>query len=145
MSRRRSLVSAWMTPRPITITPSASVAEAYRLMREFGVRRLPVVDDKRALIGIVTLSDIQRLIPLTSEEQDVESALLLKDVVVEEIMTWDPIAVRPDVTVQEAAELMLDFQVSGLPVIEGKRVVGIITESDIFRLVVEEWRQEEEQ
>ncbi len=145
MSRRKSLVSAWMTSRPITITPSAPVVEAYRLMREFGVRRLPVVDEEGTLIGIVTLSDVQRLIPIAGQEQDVESALLLRATKVEEIMTWDPIAVRPDVTVQEAAELMLDFQVSGLPVIEGGQVVGIITESDIFRLVVEEWRQEEDE
>jgi CBS domain-containing protein len=62
---------------------------------------------------------------------------------VRDVMTYDPITVDPEDTIQEAAERMLEYEVSGLPVISGNRPVGIITESDIFRLVVESWAETE--
>ena len=57
-------------------------------------------------------------------------------------MTYSPVTISPSATIQEAAERMLEYQVSGLPVVRGNQLVGILTESDIFRLVVESWAEE---
>jgi acetoin utilization protein AcuB len=62
---------------------------------------------------------------------------------VEDAMTSDPVTVAPDETIQEAAERMLENQVSGLPVVENDHLVGILTESDIFKIVVNWWAEEE--
>ena len=140
MKRHLTEVQDWMTEDPITVTPSATLAEAYELMMENEVRRLPVVD--RDLIGIVTHSDILRNVPVAAEEADIATRLLLTERRVRDVMTYDPVTINPSATIQEAAGRMLEYQVSGLPVVRNGNVVGIITESDIFRLVVESWAAE---
>lgn len=140
MKRHLTQVNDWMIREPITISSNALLAQAYDLMQEQGVRRLVVVD--REFEGIVTLSDILRAIPLREETSDRETRLLLTTRRVRDVMTYDPVTVDPEDTIQEAAERMLEYEVSGLPVLDGGRVVGIITESDIFRLVVESWAEE---
>ncbi len=146
MKRHLSQVNDWMTRSPITISSNATLAQAYDLMQEQGVRRLLVVD--REFQGIVTLSDILRAIPLRdemrSETSDRETRLLMTSRKVQEVMAYDPVTVDPEDTIQEAAERMLEYEVSGLPVLDGGNAVGIITESDIFRLVVESWAEQGE-
>jgi acetoin utilization protein AcuB len=132
-----------MTENPYVVSPDTSLIAAYSLMFEKEVRRLPVVQGQ-ALVGIITLSDIQRAIPLTLEEIDTATKLEMAAVTVRDVMTSDPITVTPDDTIQEAAERMLENQVSGMPVVENDHVIGILTESDIFRLVVNWWAEEEE-
>jgi acetoin utilization protein AcuB len=112
-------------------------------MVENEIRRLPVVE-KDELVGIITLSDVLGAIPSLLEDLDTETKLSLTDRRVRMVMAWDPVTVDPEDTVQEAAERMLEYQVSGLPVVSGGRPVGIITESDIFRLVVEGWSDDTE-
>jgi acetoin utilization protein AcuB len=142
-NRHRSQVADWMTQDPITTTPDASLVTAYELMVENEIRRLPVVE-KDELVGIITLSDVLGAIPSLLEDLDTETKLSLTDRRVRMVMAWDPVTVDPEDTVQEAAERMLEYQVSGLPVVSGGRPVGIITESDIFRLVVEGWSDDTE-
>jgi acetoin utilization protein AcuB len=140
MKRSQTQVSDWMTRDPITIAPGALLADAYELMRENEIRRLLVVDDE--LVGIITLSDILRTLPGPLQDPDDQTRLLMVTRKVWNVMTDDPVTVDPEDTIQEAAERMLEYQVSGLPVITGGQPVGIITESDIFRLVVESWAEE---
>ncbi len=140
MKRHLSQVSDWMTQDPITITSSSTLAVAWDLMQEQGVRRLIVADGE--FLGIVTLSDILRVMPLREETSDRETRLLMTTRRVSDVMTYDPVTIDPEDTIQEAAERMLEYEVSGLPVLDGERVAGIITESDIFRLVVESWAEE---
>ena len=142
MSKKRHLteVQDWMTENPVTIAPDATLAEAYDLMLEREVRRLPVVD--RELVGIITYGDLLREVPVTGEEVDTETRLLLNEKRVRDICVSDPVTINPSATIQEAAERMLEYQISGLPVVRNGKVVGIITESDIFRLVVESWAAE---
>ena len=135
--RHQSEVQDWMTENPVTIPSEATLAAAYDLMLEREVRRLPVVD--RELVGIITFGDILRLAPVTGEETDTQSRLLLTEKRVRDAMAYDPVTINPSATIQEAAERMLEYQVSGIPVIRNGSVIGIITESDIFRLVVESW------
>lgn len=132
------MVSDWMTPDPVTTTLDMTLAEAYELMLENEVRRLLVTRDDE-LAGIVTLSDILRTIPAILSETDRETRLLISSHTVRDVMTRDPVSVDAEETIQDAAERMLEYQISGLPVVEGRTPVGIITESDIFRLVVESW------
>lgn len=139
MRRHLTEVRDWMTEEPVTIAPQLSLYEAYNRMIENDIRRLPVVDRRSNLLGIITLSDVVKTAAFTRDSSKVESDLLANKNTVAAIMSEAPFTVAPDDTIQEAAELMLDNQVSGLPVVDGARLVGIITESDIFRLVVESW------
>jgi acetoin utilization protein AcuB len=141
MKRYRSQVADWMTPDPITIAPGASLAEAYDCMQESNVRRLPVVD-RGEFQGIVTLSDVLRAMPLMADEGDRETRLMMTTRKVRDVMTYDPVTIQSEDTLQDAAERMLEYQVSGLPVLDGGRLVGIITESDVFRLVIDSLAQE---
>ncbi|MCS6826814.1 MAG: CBS domain-containing protein [Caldilinea sp.] len=140
--RHLTEVQDWMRENPVTVTPDATLAEAQELMTEHEVRRLPVVENGE-LVGIITYSDILRQIPPLREEEEADhTTVLLNQRTVGEVMTYSPITINPSATIQEAAERMLEYQVSGLPVVRNNKVVGIITESDIFRLVVESWSEE---
>jgi len=138
---KQDLVKDWMTHNVITITPDTSLPEAHRLMQDHQIRRLPVVKNER-LVGIVTLGDVREAEPSDATSLSIwELNYLLSRLKVETIMTRDPIMIYPDETIGQAAWLMLTNKISGLPVVDDKRrVVGIITESDIFRLVVHKWR-----
>jgi CBS domain-containing protein len=142
--RYLSEVQDWMSENPIVVNPDATLADAYALMMEHEVRRLPVAEHD--LVGIVTYSDILRNVQWTPDEADTATdtatGLLLSERKVRDVMTYDPVTINPSATIQEAAERMLEFQVSGLPVVRNGKVIGIITESDIFRLVVESWSAE---
>jgi CBS domain-containing protein len=89
------------------------------------------------------LSDILRQVPVTGDDGDTETRLLLTEKCVRDAAVYDPITINPSATIQEAAERMLEYQVSGLPVVRNGKLIGIITESDIFRLVVESWTAEQ--
>jgi CBS domain-containing protein len=141
MKHHRSQVQDFMTENPYVVSPETSLVDAYSLMFEKEVRRLPVVQGQR-LVGIITLSDMQRIVPLILGELDTATKLEMTATEVREVMTADPITVAPDDTIQDAADLMLENQISGLPVVENSRVVGILTESDIFKLVVNWWAEE---
>ena len=138
VAEHQALVSDWMTSDPVTGTLDMSLAEVYELMQENEIRRLLILRDDE-LAGIVTLSDILRTIPAILAEADRETRLLMTSHIVRDVVSRDPITVGADETIQDAAERMLEYQVSGLPVVQGRVPVGIITESDIFRLVVESW------
>ncbi len=139
MNRHEAEVRNWMTAPPVVVTAQTSLLDAYQYMNENDIRRLPVVTRDNMLVGILTMSDIQRTIPLFFQGTDLATDLLLNDQKVQQVMTQDPITITPDDTIQDAAEMMLEYQISGLPVVENGRVVGVITESDIFRLVVKSW------
>lgn len=128
-------VRNWMSSPAVTIAPGVNIEEARALMEERKLRRLPVVDRGR-LVGIVTASDIEAMVGrgrgLTLK--DLYRAL---DTRVEEVMTADPITVRPTDTFEQAASLMREKRISGIPVVEGGRVVGMITESDMFAAITE--------
>ncbi len=138
MGVRRRMVKDWMTPDPIIIDPRTTLPEAARLMKECSIRRLPVVEDGR-LVGIVTLGDIREASPSNATALSIyELNYLLSRLTIGEIMTREPISIAPDTSIEAAARLMLERKIGGLPVVDAGKVVGIITESDIFRLLVTE-------
>jgi len=135
----RNLVRDWMTPDPVTIGPKTTVPEAHKLMKEHDFRRLPVVDDHGRLIGIVTLSDLREAGPSSATSLSIfELNYLLAQLTIDKIMTRDVVTVSPDATIRDAANLMLKHEVGALPVMEDDKLVGIITESDIFRVIVQQ-------
>ena len=119
--------------------PETEITEAYQLMLADQIRRLPVVASDR-LVGIVTLSDLYRVFDLFSSTEQTTSQSL-EHTTVKEVMTPNPVTVAEDATIGEAAQKMLENKISGLPVVDpvGVNLVGIITESDIFRIVAQEW------
>lgn len=133
---KEQLVKDWMTPEPITVSSQASMPEAYRLMKDEAIRRLPVVDEGK-LVGIVTLGDVREASASDATSLSIfELNYLLAMLPVGEIMTPDPITVTSMTAISRAAQLMLEHKVAGLPVVDHGKLVGIITESDIFRMLV---------
>jgi CBS domain-containing protein len=133
---RQQHVAEWMSTPPLIVAPSTSLQAAQRLMQQRHVRRLPVVADGR-LIGIITWGDLRAAQPSAATTLSVyEARALLDKVTVAACMTRDPLTVAPDAPVLEAAQLILDHKVSGLPVVANGDVVGVITESDLFRLLL---------
>jgi acetoin utilization protein AcuB len=135
---QKFLVRDWMTPNPVTITSKTTVPEAHKLMSERHIRRLPVVDNGK-LKGIVTIGDLREAEPSDATTLTVyELNYLVAMLTIDKIMTRDVVTVTPDTSIRKAAKLMLEYKIGGLPVVENERVVGIITETDIFRVLVQE-------
>lgn len=135
-------VRDWMTRNPLTIHPQQTLPQAHKLMKTKNVRRLPVVEGD-TLVGIVTFGDIREAQPSDATSLGIyELNYLIGLLTVDSIMTRDPITVSEEVTIAEAARSMLEHKIGGIPVV-GKdgALVGIITESDICRVVVEEFSE----
>lgn len=141
---KQELVNVWMTKNVITAQPDTTLPEAHQIMMASSIRRLPVVEKNGRLIGIVTLGDIRGAQPSEATSLSIwEMNYLLANLKLKKIMSPDPVTIKPEATIGEAARLMLENKVSGLPVVgsDGK-LQGIITESDIFSMVVlHEWEE----
>ncbi len=132
------LVRELMTPTPITVRPDTPVPDALRLMRERRVRRLPVVDAHGRLVGIVSDKDLLYASPSPATTLAVwEIPELLSKLKVEKVMTHDVITVAEKTPLEEAARIMADRKIGGLPVMQGPDLVGIITETDLFKSLLE--------
>lgn len=139
---KKELVRDWMTKNVITVLPDISLPEAHNIMTEQTIRRLPVVNKYGKLVGIITRGDVRGAEPSQATSLSIwEINYLLSQLKVKEIMTRDPITLPDTATIGTAARTMLENQISGLPIVNGRGdVVGIITESDIFRMVtLHEW------
>ena len=139
---KQDLVRDWMSSPPITINANATLPEACELLRKHQIRRLPVLEEGK-LIGIVTRGDLRGAQPSEATTLSIwELNTLLAKLKIRSIMTPEPITIRDDATISDAAQLMIDYKVSGLPVVNADgELVGMITESDIFRMVVKTWRE----
>jgi acetoin utilization protein AcuB len=137
---KQELVSDWMTREVVTIAPETTLKEAHDIMNSKRIRRLPVVSHDK-VVGIVTLGDVRYAEPSkASSLSRWEVNHLLAELKVSEIMTRNPATIHQTASIGEAAQIMLDRKFSGLPVVDAQNhLVGIITESDIFRLVTGEW------
>lgn len=132
------LVRDRMTQNPITITPDISVTEALRLMGDKKIRRLPVVDRSGNLVGIVSDRDLLQASPSPATSLAIwEIHDLLAKLTVDKTMTTDVITVTDDTPLEVAALVMVDRRIGGLPVMKDGKLVGIITESDLFKILLE--------
>jgi CBS domain-containing protein len=132
-------VARWMSTPPVVASPTMTLAAAQHLMERRHVRRLPVVEGGR-LVGIITWGDVRAAWPSAATTLSVyEWHALLEQAPLAECMTRNPITVTADTPVLAAAQQMLEAKISGLPVVaEDGSVVGVITESDLFRLLIAE-------
>jgi acetoin utilization protein AcuB len=128
-----------MSSPAVTIRPDTPFQDALKLVRDRQFRRLPVVDKKGRLVGIVSERDLLHAAPSSATSLSIwELHYLLAKIQVEEIMTKDVITTHPGAPIQDAARLMVTHKIGGLPVVDGPGdVVGVITETDIFRTFVE--------
>ena len=131
------LIRQIMTQKPITIRPNISVSDALDLMHEKKVHRLLVVDRGGKLVGIVSEADLLYASPSPVPSLNVwEIHSLLAKLTVEKVMTREVISVSEDTPIEEAAQTMLEKNIGGLPVLRGKALVGIVTETDLFKVFV---------
>jgi acetoin utilization protein AcuB len=133
------LVVDRMSSPAVTITPDTQFQDALKLMRDRRFRRLPVVDKNGRLVGIVSERDLLYASPSPATSLSVwEIGYLLSKIRVRTIMTREVITTTPNTPVEDAARLMADKKIGGLPVVdEFNHVVGVITETDIFKTFVE--------
>ena len=130
-------VSDWMTRKVITIAPESSVSEAVKLMKEKKIKHIPVIKDER-LKGIISDRDIREFSPSKATSLDVyELHYLLATTNVKEMMKTKVITITANSPVEEAAMIMFDNNIGSLPVVEDSKVVGIISDRDIFRVLVD--------
>ena len=131
-----------MTPYLVTIDQYANLAEALEIMVKNSIRRIPVMDGDK-LTGIITLRDVQEAKPsdIRHSLNQAEVNELLSTILVEHVMKRSPHVIYQTDTIGHAAEIMLDEKIGGLPVVDtNKKLVGLVTESDIFRTIVRQWR-----
>ncbi len=137
--RRVPTVRDLMTPNPYTLAPRDTLASLYDLMDTHRVRHVPIVDRDGELVGLLTHTDLAMTalgslsdLPL-SQERDLLQRRRIREVMVTEVETVDP-----DSALAEAAQTLFENKIGCLPVVEGNRLVGILTESDFVRRFVEE-------
>jgi acetoin utilization protein AcuB len=127
-----------MTPGPITAHLKNTHSQALTYMRQHRFRRMPVLDDDNHLVGIVSEKDLLRTAPSPATSLSVyEIYTLIEQLTLDQIMTHPVYAVEGDCEIDLAARVMLDKRIGCLPVMEGEHLIGIITETDIFRAFVE--------
>ena len=131
-------VNERMSRPVITIHPELPIQEALAMMKEEKIRRLPVVDKGGKLVGIVSDQDLLHASPSDATSLSVwELNYLLSKITVSEIMHSDVITIEETTPVEEAARIMADNKIGGLPVMKEGELVGIITETDLFKLFLE--------
>jgi acetoin utilization protein AcuB len=132
------LVQDRMTPKPITVTPEATHKQAAETLREHNIHHLPVVDKSGKLVGIVVEQDLLAAQPSPATTLSIyEIHALLSRLQLKDIMSHPVHTTTPDCPLEEAARLMLANGIGCLPVVEGDRLVGIITDTDIFESLVD--------
>ena len=127
-----------MTRHPLTIAPDVNIQDALLRMNKDRVRRYPVVDKRGKLVGIVSHSDLMNASPSDATTLSVwEANYLLSKIQVKDVMTKELITVGEDTLIEEAARIMATNKIGGLPVVTGGKLVGIITETDVFKVLLE--------
>jgi acetoin utilization protein AcuB len=131
------LVKNWMSKEVVTVNADDSMQNAIYILQEQNIKMLPVMDDGN-LVGIITDRDLKKASPSDATTLDMHELLfLISKIKVKDLMKKPVYTVPPDYTVEEAAALLLEKKISGLPVVdENNRLIGIITRSDLFRVII---------
>lgn len=133
-------VRSWMTPEPVCVEADAAALEALDLMVDRGVRHLPVVEDGRRVIGILSIDDLRGAFPVDVGLRRPPAAgdrRRLLDATVADAMTWAPLTVHAEAPLEEAARTLSAARVGCLPVVEEReRLVGILSETDLLRALI---------
>ena len=132
-------VKNWMTTDVVSVGPDTSLLKVGKLMKDHHIRRIPVVDENGQVVGIISDRDVRDASPSKATTLDMyEMHYLLAELKAKNIMTAKPITVKPTDTVEQAALIMLDNKVGGLPVVDDAgKLVGIISDHDVFKAMVD--------
>lgn len=132
-------VKNWMTTDVVSVGPETSLLKVGKLMKDHHIRRVPVVDEQGKVIGIISDRDVRDASPSKATTLDMyEMHYLLAELKAKNIMTAMPITVKPGDTVEQAALIMLDHKVGGLPVVDDAgKLMGIISDHDVFKALVD--------
>lgn len=132
------LIKERMSRHPITVTPDTSLFDALRIIRDEKIRRLPVLDSTGKLVGIISEKDLLYASPSPATTLSIyEMNYLISKIKIKELMTTRVITVEDDCPLEEAARIMVDNNISSLPVMSGRTLVGMVTESDLFKIFIE--------
>lgn len=132
------LIKERMSRHPITVTPDTSLFDALRIIRDEKIRRLPVLDSAGKLVGIISEKDLLYASPSPATTLSIyEMNYLISKIKIKELMTTRVITVEDDCPLEEAARIMVDNNISSLPVMSGGTLVGMVTESDLFKIFIE--------
>ncbi len=132
-------VSMWMTKDVVTVTPETPLLDVARIMTERRIRRLPVVD-AGGLLGLVSSQDVLHAFPadvnpFSSMSGSEPDATTLR-ITAAAVMVRNPPTTHPEAGIEDVARMMLDNKIGALPVMRNKHLVGLISDSDIFRAFV---------
>ena len=131
------LVGERMSHPVITLSPQIPITDALSLLKKEHIRRAPVVKSGK-MIGIVSDKDLLNASPSTATSLSIwELNYLLSKITVKEVMTKDVLSVTEETPIEEAARIMADNKIGGLPVLRNEEVVGMITETDLFKVFLE--------
>ena len=119
-------VKNWMKSNPVTISRDALLQQAKDLMAKHGIRHLPVMDDEN-LVGFITESDLRQF----------SFPSMVEDIEVHQVMVLNPLTINANASIESAARLIYDYKIGGLPVLDRKKLVGIITASDLLAAFIE--------
>lgn len=134
------LVSDYMTENPITVEPEEPLMRALEIIRLRGVRRLPVAVGGM-LVGLITEGDLKRAEPSTLTDSQEDFTRVMEGTPISRIMISKPITTSADTPLLEAAEIMLNTKYGALPVVADGRVIGILTDNDLTRALVDVMRE----
>jgi len=134
------LVSDYMTPNPIVVEPEDTLMHALELVRLRGVRRLPVTVGG-LLVGLVTEGDLKRAEPSTLTDSEADFNRVMEETPISRIMIQNPVTTTADSPLLEAADILLNTKYGALPVVAGGHVVGILTDNDLIRALVDVLRE----
>jgi acetoin utilization protein AcuB len=134
------LVSDYMTPDPIVVEPEEPLMRALEIVRLRGVRRLPVTAGG-ILVGLVTEGDLKRAEPSTLTDSEADFNRVMEETPISRIMIQNPVTTTTDTTLLEAADILLNTKYGALPVVTGGHVVGILTDHDLIRALVDVLRE----
>lgn len=130
-------VKDWMTASVISVASDTPISVAHQIMKKNNVRRLPVIDNGE-LVGVITIGDVREASPSDATTLSIwELNYLWAQLTVDKVMSKRVITVTPETAIVEAARLMLENKISGIIVVnDAKEVMGVVTESDIFKMLV---------
>jgi len=128
------IVEEIMNDKPYTLAPTNTVQEALKLMREKKVRHLPVVDEERHVLGVITERDIKEVLPSSLQDEPNSPIFNAK---VEDIMVKDPLIGHPLDFVEEVALTFYESKIGCLPIVSGGKLVGIVTTTDLLYTYIE--------
>lgn len=133
---RQLTVAQVMTPDPVTLGPEDSLMKAVEVMRMRGIRRIPILVGDM-LVGLLAEGDLKRAQPSTLSGSEEEFNRIMEETSISRIMINNPISAREDMTLLEAARTLQGTKFGALPVLRDARLVGIVTDNDLLRCLVD--------